>query len=288
MRNPNPMKSAVQTFRALNPNHRFAARVVAPAKPTAAASTKEDDDGEVCGELFMYDAIGADWFGGITAKDVAAAVKEVEAAGAKKLNIYINSPGGDVFEGAAIYNCIARFKGEKHVYIDGLAASAASFIAMVGDKITTAFNAMWMVHNPWGIVIGNAAAMRETAATLDTIGGTLVETYVKRTKQSKEDIQTWLDAETWMTADVAKERGFTDDITDPDQDDDEEEDTDGDGDGAHARFTGAGASLLSKFTKTPAAMKPRSKDLIQSMEQRIMNLTRASPRGSAPGQPGKR
>jgi ATP-dependent Clp endopeptidase proteolytic subunit ClpP len=280
------MEAAVRTFRATNPKHRFAAKVINKPKPAPAAprAAKEDDKEECCGEMYLYDAIGLDWYGGISAKDVVAAIKAIEAAGATKMNIYINSPGGDVFEGVAMYNALSRFKGTKHVFIDGLAASAASFIAMSGDTITTAFNAMWMIHNPWGVVIGNANDMREIAKTLDTIGGTLVETYAKRTKQGVDDLKAWMDAETWMTAAEAKERGFTDSVTE--EDDEEEDDDEGTGvqKGKGAKGsdddedTDAAASLLHKFKNTPANLKPRASALVRAMEKRTKDIPkRASP-----------
>ncbi len=283
MRKPNPMRSAVQTFRAMNPRHHFAARLgtARVGSPSPVAAKKDEE--VVCGEMFLYDAIGSDWMGGIGSKDVAAAVKDIEAGGAKRLNIYINSPGGDVFEGTAIYNVLSRFKGHKTVYVDGLAASAASYIAMVGDEIITAFNAMWMIHNPWGVVIGNANDMRATAETLDTVGGTLVETYVKRTGQAAKDIAAWMDAETWMDAKEAKERGFTDSITE--EDDDEEEEMEA----GLKDPTSATTSLLAKYAHTPDKMRPSASALVATMEQRVLNLPkRASPPKLSPGQPGKK
>jgi ATP-dependent Clp endopeptidase proteolytic subunit ClpP len=285
------MKAVIQTFRASNPRARFQAKVVQQPKVA-----KKEDDTTTCGELYLYDAIGSDWYGGIGAKDVVQAVKEIEAAGASKLNIFINSPGGDVFEGTAIYNALARFKGTKHVTVDGLAASAASYIAMVGDTITTAFNAMWMIHHPWGLVIGNATQMRETAEMLDKVGGTLIDTYARRTKQSVDDLRAWMDAETWMTAAEAKDRGFTDTVT---QDAGSGCDCGGacgescacggqcsDACECECDDNGASASLLMKFKNTPSSLRPAASKLLATMEQRVAQLpSRASPRRNTSGQP---
>lgn len=277
----------------------FLARIAPKAKDKA-------PDGEVvCGEIFLYDAIGSGFWGNIDAKSIVDAIKTLKADGATALNIYINSPGGDVFEATAIYNEIARFNGKKTCYIDGLAASAASYIAMVGDEIVTAFNAMWMIHNPWGMCVGNENDFRKTADDLHKIGSTLLATYVKRTGQPAADVQAWLDAETWMTAQEAKDRGFTNTVTgggcscatcgpdcpckgkcgpDCTCPCDEEDDASA---SASPRKPGE-TGLLARYKNTPAALKPSGRDMIASMQQRLDNLpTRASPLRPIPGKPGK-
>ena len=228
-------------------------------------------------ELFLYDAIGADFFGdGITAKAVLAAVQEVERAGATNLEIRINSPGGDVFEATAIYNALDRFKGKKSVFIDGLAASAASYVAMVGDTITTAPNAMWMVHDPWGLCVGNAADMREAADLLDKVAGTLVGTYVRRTGMADAEIRAIMQAETWMNADEALAKGFTDAIGSSGDGDDPDSEDQQDQQDERAALSARSTALLARYAKTPAALRPDARALIASME------ARACPRQSAP------
>lgn len=172
-------------------------------------------DKAAIGELYLYDVIGVDWFGGVGAKDVAAALDSMKEC--KQLNIYINSPGGDVFEATAIYNLLDRFEGKKTCYIDGLAASAASYIPMVAEKIITAHNAQWMIHNPWSMAYGEAEDFRKAAEMLDQTRDIIAKTYQRKTKQKMDDIVAWMDAETWMTADVAKERKFTDEVTGADE-----------------------------------------------------------------------
>lgn len=159
-------------------------------------------------DLYIYSFIGSSWFGdGVTAKQVKNALRDA-GDDVEQINVYINSPGGDVFEGVTIYNLLARHKANVTVYIDGLAASAASVVAMAGDEIRIAENAMVMVHNPAGIVVGYAADMRQYADTLDKVADTIVATYAARTGQTPKKIAELMDAETWMDADEAIELGF--------------------------------------------------------------------------------
>lgn len=164
------------------------------------------------GSLYVYDFIGESWDDtrGVTGRKVAEALAEMK--GVKALDIFINSPGGDIWEAKAIFAELNRFEGEKVVHIDGIAASAASFIAMVGNKIRTAPAATWMIHDVWTIGWGNAEAFRKTADVLDLESDTFAQTYATRTGQKVEDVRGWMKAETWMNAATAKERGFTDEI----------------------------------------------------------------------------
>lgn len=166
--------------------------------------------------LYIYDVIGEDWWtgGGVTAKSVQAALEGMK--GATALDIYINSPGGDIFEAKTIYAQLRRFSGERVVHVDGIAASAASFIAMAGDRIITAPAATWMIHEVWAGVIGRASDMRAMADTLDMENATFADTYAKRTGQNVDDVRSWMAAETWMNASEAKARGFTDEIAEAD------------------------------------------------------------------------
>lgn len=165
---------------------------------------------EKTAEITIYEEIGEGWYGGITAKDF---VKQLAALGeVDTINVHINSPGGDVFDGLAMHNALVNHPATVNVHIDGLAASIASIIAMAGDTITIADNAMLMIHNPWSVAIGEAKDMRKMADTLDQIRGTLVGTYAKQTGMSEKDIIALLDAETWLDATQAKEKGFVDAI----------------------------------------------------------------------------
>lgn len=158
-------------------------------------------------ELYVYDSIGKDWYGdGITAQSVSDALREFPKSAA--LDVYINSPGGSVFEGVAIYNQLRRWAGKKTVHIDGIAASIASIIAMAGDERKIASNGIIMIHRAWGFAMGNAEDCRKYADSLEKIDGTLLDTYIERTGGNKKQIEDWMAAETWMNADEAVSRGF--------------------------------------------------------------------------------
>lgn len=164
------------------------------------------------GELLLYGEISdATWWGDeVTPKQFR---DDLQGLGdIKELRIYINSPGGDVFAGSAIYSILKRHSARKLVYVDGLAASAASLIAMAGDKITMPVNAMIMVHNPWMIVMGDAPTMRKAADDLDKIRESMIAVYQARTGLDQEKIVELLDAETWMTAEEAVKLGFADEV----------------------------------------------------------------------------
>lgn len=234
----------------------------------------------VVAELRLYDAIGADFFGsGITDEDVAQALEG--AKGAHQLLVYVNSPGGDVFQAVAIHTLLSRFAAPKHVVVDGLAASAASFIAMVGDTITMAPSAMMMIHNPWGQVVGDAADMRAAADLLDKVGGTLVAGYTARTGLKAERVQKLMAAETWMTAEEAIGLGFADKVgTGADDDNDANSEPDDDEDDRKAAAAARSAAILNQYSKTPQRLRPDARALIASMERRASPLP-ALPAGAA-------
>lgn len=176
------------------------------------ASSLDLDARAASADLYIYDVIGAGFFGGVSSAEIVKAL--AEAKGAKTLNVHINSPGGNVFEGVAIYNALKQHPAEKVVYVDGVAASMASLVAMAGDRICTAENAMWMVHEPTvQNVEGTADDLQKMAERVAVIRQMMADTYAKRTGQKPEDIAAWMAAETWMTAQEAKERGFTTEIT---------------------------------------------------------------------------
>lgn len=166
--------------------------------------------GEQVGELYVYDEIGPGFCGGLSAQDVIRSLDEMRGAG--RVEVYINSPGGDSFEGMAIYNALKRLQCSKTVHIDGVAASIASIIAMAGDRIVTAPNAMWMIHEPWACQQGTAEELRKKADLLDQVRGTMADTYAARTGLKRDDVLAMMAAETWMTAAEAKAKGFTDEI----------------------------------------------------------------------------
>jgi len=167
-------------------------------------------------DLYLYIEI-ASWGGGYAAHSAQSFKKEMDALGdIKILNIYINSPGGDVFEGNAIYNLLKR-KAQKcnvNVYIDGLAASIASVIAMAGANIIMPNNTMMMIHNCWGSISGNAKQLREWADSLDKINTTIKQAYLNKAgdKLDEETITQLMDDETWLTAQECLDYGLCDEV----------------------------------------------------------------------------
>lgn len=157
--------------------------------------------------LSIFDDIGAY---GVSAKSF---LNDLRTVTTDEVDVEINSPGGDVFAGLAIYNGL-RASGKKiNVKVLGLAASAASLVAMAGDTIEMPENAFMMIHNPWGFAMGGADEMRNTADVLDKISTGLVSTYAKRTGKTDQEITALLDAETWMTAQEAVDAGFATSVT---------------------------------------------------------------------------
>lgn len=162
-------------------------------------------------EILIYDEIGRDFFGeGIAAEQFIKEIAQIKAA---TLNVRINSVGGQVFDGLAIFNALDRHAARVVTHVDGIAASIASVIALAGDEVRIAANAFLMIHNPHGIAFGDAADMRAMAETLEKVGGSLVDIYAKRTEKPEGEVRAWMDAETWFTAAEAKEAGFVDEIT---------------------------------------------------------------------------
>jgi ATP-dependent Clp protease protease subunit len=160
-------------------------------------------------EIFLYDVIGQDWFGeGCTAKKLRDELAGVDSG--ERLLVRINSPGGLVFEAATMMAMLAEHKGGVDVQIDGLAASAASYIAMVGETIAITAGGMMMIHDPWSIVMGDARDMRAEAELLDKIAVNLVDAYARKSGKPTDEIRSAMLAETWYTADEAIDFGLAD------------------------------------------------------------------------------
>lgn len=165
-------------------------------------------------EILIYGPISgrSSWFGNETAPEDFA--KDLEQLGGRDVTVRINSGGGDVFAAHAIHNQLLAYKGKVTVIIDGLAASAATIIAVAGDKIIMPSNALFMIHNP---AIGlndyyGADDLEKTVDALKVIKDSIVAAYSKRCKVSKMEIATMMDAETWMGATECLEKGFIDEI----------------------------------------------------------------------------
>jgi len=163
-------------------------------------------------DIYVYGPIGADWFGeGVSAKQFSDDLKKLGAV--KTINLRINSEGGSVFDGRTMHTLLADHKARKVVHVDGLAASAASFLAMAGDEIVIAKGAFMMIHNSSIVTFGGADDLRRTADLLDSVNGTIRETYAARTKAPLDKIKDWMDAETWFTGAEAVAAGFADRLT---------------------------------------------------------------------------
>ena len=172
---------------------------------------KAKDNGRA-GELFLYGEIaGESWY----SDDVTPAMfqRELAALGEiDSLDVYINSPGGDAFAGITIYNILHRHKAEVTVTIDGLAASAASIVAMAGDVIRMPENATMMIHNAWTFAAGNAEELRHTADELEQLDQQMAGLYAARAGISEEEAAALMEAETWMDGKAAQEMGFADEV----------------------------------------------------------------------------
>lgn len=163
-------------------------------------------------EIWIYDEIGSGWFGGMSAKQFADEFRKLGKV--ENISLRINSPGGDVFDGLAIYNLLKQSKARIIVNIDGLAASIASIIAMAGDEINMAENAIMMIHKSWGMSIGNADEMQKMSETLTKLDSTLASTYAKQTGLDLGAISQMMADETWMNSQEAMAFGFITNITD--------------------------------------------------------------------------
>lgn len=157
-------------------------------------------------EISIYDEIGA-W--GVTAKQFIGEIRALDVA---TLRLAINSPGGSVFDALAMYNALRQHPAQVEVTVMGVAASAASLVAMSGDRIVMPENAFMMIHNPLNFAFGNASDLREMADVLDKIGASLVATYAARTGQPEDMVRELLDAETWLNAEEAVALGFADEM----------------------------------------------------------------------------
>lgn len=167
------------------------------------------------GEILIYGDIGFSWWDdGVTAKAVKTALDEI--GGDSALDIRVNSYGGDVFEGIAIHSLFSAHGGRKTMHIDGIAASAASVIAMAGDVIRIAQAGQLMIHDAWTIEAGNGEVMRRTADRLDMTSQSLAQTYAKRTGKSETEMRDLMRADggegTWFTSQAALDIGLVDEI----------------------------------------------------------------------------
>ena len=211
------------------------------------------------GELYIYgDIVSNKWNDQDT---TAKSFKEdLDALGdIKTLNLYINSPGGSVFQGQAIYSILKRHSAQINVYIDGVAASIASVIAMAGDTIYMPKNTMMMIHNPWTFAMGNANDLRKVADDLEKIRESLIEAYLSKTGDalSREKLIEIMDAETWLTAQDCYDYGLCDEVVE-----------------AKEIAAGVNTELLAYFKNVPEslknAVKPPEISVISAEERQKM------------------
>ena len=159
-------------------------------------------------DIYIFDEIGTY---GVTAQDF---ISEIKGLKDMPINLRINSLGGDVFDGMAMYNVIKRRESKTTVYIEGIAASIATIIALGADEVIMAENSLFMIHNAWGGTSGEAKDMRKTAETLDKITSELTDIYVKKTGLSYDALAEMMDEESWLNAQEAFDLGFIDTISD--------------------------------------------------------------------------
>jgi ATP-dependent Clp protease protease subunit len=236
------------------------------------------------GCLYLYDAIGSDGMGGgITAIQVVDALKELKGSGHRDLEVRISSPGGSVFDGIAMYRAISEWDGPKTAIVDGLAASAASFVMLAADKVQAGAEAMVMVHEAWGglFAAGTAdeivAAAEELAAPLRKANDSIVAIYMQRTGLDEKKCRALMAAETWMTGAEAKAAGFVSEVLQDER-------------ATVGTVTDSAAAIIAKFKNAPAPVAALGKSgAVERMEARLLfhRVAQATAaKGVAPGSPG--
>lgn len=178
--------------------------------PSIQAATTDEQS------ISIFDPIGYDpWTGdGVTAKRIAGALRAMDG---KDVTVNINSPGGDMFEGLAIYNLLREHKGAVTVKVMGVAASAASIIAMAGDTVEIGRSAFLMIHNCWIVAVGNKTELRAAADTIEPFDRAMADVYCARTGLDFKAVSKLMDAETFIGGSDAVDQGFADDLLPSDQ-----------------------------------------------------------------------
>ena len=195
-----------------NPNARFEihASVMDRWNRSLKAATSDEE-----ATISIFDVIGQSWDGeGFSDKKCAGILRNL---GGRDVTVNINSPGGNLFDGIAIYNQFREYKGNVTVNVIGMAASAASLIAMGADEVRIARSAFFMVHNCWCVAIGNANDFRKIADENEVFDNAMAEMYAMRTGLELKKVKTLLDGETWIGGTSAIDQGFADDYTPADQ-----------------------------------------------------------------------
>lgn len=211
------------------------------------------DDGVA--SVYLYDVIDSYW--GINSKDFNMALDQIDA---DTINLFIDSPGGDVFQARAMATGLQRHKAKVQAHVDGLCASAATTIACACDTVTMARGAFYMIHKAWAWAIGNSDDMMHTAELLEKADGEILNEYVSKTGADREELAQLVAAETWFTAEEALDQGFVDSIFDGNDDDSVEN-----------------LYNLSGFQNTPGALLADTSDADEAAEAlRLANEQRAA------------
>lgn len=168
-----------------------------------------DADDTDSATIYVYDAISA--WGGVDPEDFA---RDLATVTANTIHLRINSPGGDVFDARAMITAVRQHSARVVAHIDGIAASAATGLALAADEVEISSGGFFMIHNAWSIGVGDAGEMRALADVLDKVNDSLVSDYTRKTQNSDEQIREWMNAETWFSAEEAIEHGFVDRMAD--------------------------------------------------------------------------
>lgn len=163
-------------------------------------------------DIYIYGDIYDSWWDDESNSAISLKDKLLELGDISEINLHINSLGGDVFEGIAMFNLLKQHKANVKVYIDGVAASIASVIAMAGDTIYMPKNSMMMIHNCWSYACGNSKEFRKLADDLDKIMESSIESYMSKINITKEELKELLDNESWLTAQECFDMGFADEL----------------------------------------------------------------------------
>ncbi len=207
--------------------------------------------------LYLYDVI--DPYFGVSAMSFAAALMPLRDAAS--ITLRINSPGGDVFEGRTIASLLSDFADRLTVQVDGLAASAATTVALAGGKLRMAPGSMFMIHNAWTYCVGNKNDLLARASLLEKVDGELIAEYAAKSGQSVETVTAWMNAETWMSADETVANGFAQSVGTADPEEEAEEPAVADRFGWNlAAYSQPPADLLNRYRKAPKADDTPSAD----------------------------
>lgn len=167
------------------------------------------------GEIWLYDTIGPSWAGMI---DSASVHEALRAMGSKDITLRVSSPGGSVFDAVDIYNMLERYSGNIIAEVDGLAASAASFLILAANEVRAAKNATFMIHRAWSVTMGDAEEHQRAIGMLETVDENIVSMYAGKSGKDRDEILSAMSDETWMSAQQALEWGLIDSIIGEDRD----------------------------------------------------------------------